>query len=128
MPPTPAPVKATPPAVEVGSMDANPAIASLEVNGPLPNSVVRRGVERVLPALHACYRAAATAQKKTPALNVSLVFEIDESSAASNVTPSGASFGSLSSCAKNAIEHVQTQQAPDVGTAQVSLTIRFAPI
>lgn len=124
----PSPVRPAPALVVVGSMDAAPTITSLEVNGPLPSSVVRRGVERVLPALHACYRTAATGQKKTPALKVSVSFEIDESSAATNVSANGGAFGSLSSCVTSAVGHVTTQQAPDVGTAQVAVTFQFTPI
>jgi eukaryotic-like serine/threonine-protein kinase len=124
--PAPAPIKPAP-VVPIGSMDATPTIVNLDVNGPLPNSVVRRGVERVLPAVRACYRAAATSQKKTPMVKVMLRFEIDENSAATNVS-AGASFGSLSSCVAGAVGQVQTQQAPDVGTAQVALTIQFTPI
>jgi hypothetical protein len=125
--PQPAPVKAAPAPVVVGSMDAMPSIVNLDVNGPLPNSVVRRGVERVLPAVRACYRSAASSQKKTPMLKVTLRFEIDENSAATNVSAGGASFGSLASCVSGAVGQVQTQQAPDVGTAQVALTIQFTP-
>jgi serine/threonine-protein kinase len=125
--PQPAPVRAAPAPVVVGSMDAMPSIVNLDVNGPLPNSVVRRGVERVLPAVRACYRSAASSQKKTPMVKVTLRFEIDENSAATNVSAGGASFGSLASCVSGAVGQVQTQQAPDVGTAQVALTIQFTP-
>jgi eukaryotic-like serine/threonine-protein kinase len=127
--PTPSePSPAKPAPVVVGSMDATPTITNLDVNGPLSSSVVRRGVERALPALRTCYRAAATAQKKTPALKVSVSFEIDESSAATNVASGGGAFGSLSSCVKSAVGQITTQQAPDVGTAQVAVTFQFTPI
>jgi hypothetical protein len=131
-PPVVAPVapKPTKPVVapsEVGSLDATPAIARLDVNGPLPSSVVRRGVERILPALRSCYRTAAKAQRTTPLVNLSLDFEIDENSAATSVSASGATFGSLPSCARSAISRLQTQQAPDVGTVHVVLAITFRP-
>jgi len=128
-PPVPAAPKPLPkPAVvDVGSMDATPSIASLDVNGPLPSSVVRRAVERVLPALRACYRTAANAQRKTLPVSLSLSFEIDENSSATNVATSGASFGSLATCARTAMVRLQTQQAPDVGTAHVVVSIKFAP-
>ena len=123
--PAPAPQPAPVPA---GSMDASPAIANLDVNGPLPASVVHRAIERVLPSLRACYRSAATAQKKTPAVTLTLTFEIDENSSATNVSGGGASFGTLASCVRNAVGQVQTQQAPDVGTAQVGVAIKFTPL
>lgn len=109
-------------------MDATPSVATLDVNGPLPASVVRRGIERILPSVRACYRAAAATQKRTLAVNVSLRFDIDENSSATNVSGGVTSFGSLSSCVKNAIGQIQTQQAPDVGIAQVAVTIRFTPL
>jgi serine/threonine-protein kinase len=124
--PAPAPKPAAP-AVVVGSMDAVPTVANLDVNGPLPNSVVRRAVDRAMPAVRACYRAAAAAQKKTPALKMAVTFEIDENSAATNVSANGGAFGSLSSCVRSAIGQITTQQAPDVGTAQVAVTIQFTP-
>ena len=122
VPPKPVPA----PTVKVGSLDATPVIASLDVTGPLPSSVVRRAVERVLPALRTCYRAAAKASKSTPPVTLSLSFEVDESSSATSVS-AGASFGTLSSCAKSAIGRVQTQTAPDVGTVHVAASISFKP-
>jgi hypothetical protein len=126
--PAPAPVPTKPPpAVNVGSLDATPSIARLDVEGSLPSSIVRRTVERALPALRECYHAAASTQRKTPTLTLSLSFEIDESRATTNVSVRGGTFGSLGSCAKSALTRLQTQQAPDVGTVQVSVAVRFTP-
>jgi hypothetical protein len=108
-------------------MDATPSIASLDVNGPLPGSVVRRALERTLPAVRACYRSAATAQRKTAAASVSLRFEIDENGSATNIA-ANASFGSLATCVRSAITRLQTQQAPDVGTAHVAVAIKLTPL
>jgi serine/threonine protein kinase/outer membrane biosynthesis protein TonB len=127
-PPVVAPVPAKPAVVNVGTLDATPAIASLDVNGPLPSSVVRRGVERILPALRTCYRTAAKTRGMTPAVNVSLSFEIDESGAATSVSASGAAnLATLASCAKAAVGRLNTQQAPDVGTVHVVVAISFRP-
>jgi serine/threonine-protein kinase len=135
--PTPPPVTVpTPPVVKPavvpptgpGSLDATPAIASLDVNGPLPSSTVKRAVERALPAMRTCYRTAAKAAGKTPADKVTLSFEIDENSTATGVAASGASLGTLAACAKGAIARIQTQQAPDVGTVHVVVAITFRPI
>jgi hypothetical protein len=125
--PPPSPVE-PPKKPAVGSMDAIATIAGIDVSGSLPSSAVQRGVERVLPALRDCYRAAAKAQQATPAVTVSLTFEVDESSAARNVSVKGGKFGTLASCAKAAIDRVQTRQAPDVGTVQVVLSVKFSPI
>ncbi|MBA2542792.1 MAG: serine/threonine protein kinase [Deltaproteobacteria bacterium] len=116
------------PPADTGSLDATPSIASLDVNGPLPSSVVRRGVERIIPALRACYRAAAKAGGKTPLVNVSVSFEIDESSVATGISAArGTAFGSLHGCVRGAVSRLQTQQAPDVGTVQVVLALTFRP-
>jgi len=141
-PPDPKPVAVTPVApteppavtpkpavIEIGSMDATPTITSLDVNGPLPSSVVRRGVERILPALRTCYRNAAKTGQKTPLVSLSVSFEIDENSSATNVSAArGAAFGPLQGCVRGSVSRLQTQQAPDVGTAQVVLVITFRPI
>jgi hypothetical protein len=110
-----------------GSLDATPAIESLDVKGSLSPAVVRRSVERTLGPLRSCYRTAAKEGKATPAIDLKLSFEIDESSAATRITTSGGSFGSLGSCAASVVGQVRTQEAPDVGTVQVSAVIRFRP-
>jgi serine/threonine protein kinase len=129
--PKPAPDVVAPkptPVPKVGSLDATPIIATFEVSGALPSSVVRRAVERTLPTLRTCYRAAAKASKSTPQVTLSLRFEVDENSTARRVSASGgANLGSLSSCVRSAIAGVQTQQAPDVGIVHVVATISFRP-
>jgi serine/threonine-protein kinase len=111
----------------VGSLDATPTVASLDVSGSLPSSVVQRAVERVLPALRECYKTAVKKQQATPAVTLSVTFEIDESSGARGVAARGGPSG-LASCAKGAIERVQTRQAPDVGTVHVVLSVKFTPL
>jgi serine/threonine-protein kinase len=132
-PPRPAAVAAPPAAPPPpaapgpGSLDATPAVVSLDVKGSLSPSIVRRSVERTLSALRACYRTAARAGGATPALDLRLSFEIDENSLATRVMTSGASFGSLAGCAAGVTGGIRTQEAPDVGTAQVTVVIRFRP-
>ena len=130
-PPTPVvPPKPTPvaPVVNIGSLDATPAIANLDVNGPLPSSVARRTVERAMPAIRACYRTAAKTSQKTPAVSVALTFEIDENSSIGNVSANGAKdLASLAGCVRKTLTGARTQQAPDVGTAHVSVSITFKP-
>jgi len=126
-PPPVVPAPAKPAAPSPGSLDATPSIASLEVKGSLAPSIVRRSVERTLSALQGCYRTAARAGGATPALELRLTFEIDENSLAVNVAAGGASFGSLGSCATAVARQIRTQEAPDVGTAQVTVMIKFRP-
>jgi eukaryotic-like serine/threonine-protein kinase len=131
--PAPAPAPARPP-VPVrpppgpGSLDALPSVASLEVNGSLSRSIVRRSIDRSLPELRDCYRAAARDGKATPALELQLAFEVDENSLVTRVTATGASFGTLPSCASSVARRIRTQEAPDVGTTQVTTVIRFRPL
>jgi len=124
-PATATPAKPTPPSP--GTLDAIPSIESLEVKGSLAPSIVRRSVERTLSSLQGCYRTAARAGGATPALELRLTFEIDENSLAVNVATGGASFGSLGSCARSVAQQIRTQEAPDVGTAQVTVMIKFRP-
>jgi phage tail tube protein FII len=102
-------------------------VVSIDVKGSLSPSIVRRGVERTLPSLRACYRTAARAGGMTPAIELRLAFEIDENGLATHVTTAGTSFGTLASCAAAAGGQIRTQVAPDVGTAQVTVVIGFRP-
>jgi len=126
-PPPVVPPPAKPAAPSPGTLDATPSIESLEVKGSLAPSIVRRSVERTLSSLQSCYRTAARAGGATPAVELRLTFEIDENSLAVNVATGGASFGSLGSCAKSVAQQIRTREAPDVGTAQVTVVIKFRP-
>jgi serine/threonine-protein kinase len=131
-PATPEPppaVIAARPALPVGpgSLDAKPEIASLEVAGSLSQSVVRRSLERTMGALRTCYQTAARVGNATPPIDLQIRFEIDENSLVTHVMASGTSFGSLAGCAGGVIGGVHTQQAPDTGTAQAQVLIRFRP-
>jgi serine/threonine-protein kinase len=126
-PPPPPPKLAAPPKPAAGSLDAVPSVATLAVKGSLSTAIVRRSVERALGSLRSCYQTAARAGNATPAIDLQVRFEIDENSLATHVTTSGASFGSLASCAAGVVGQLHTQEAPDVGTAQVTVLIRFRP-
>jgi serine/threonine-protein kinase len=133
-PPAPAPAPAPAPVAPrpvspagPGSLDATPEVATLDVKGSLSPSVVRRGVERQFASLRACYQAAARAGQATPSIDLRVTFEIDENSIVTHVNAGGTSFGSLARCATSAIGQIRTQEAPDVGIAQVSVIIRFRP-
>ena len=127
LPPPAPPVQLKPPPPPRGSLDAAPAVVSLDVKGSLSPSIVRRSVDRTLASLRTCYRTAARAGGTTPALELRLAFEIDENGLATHVATSGASFGSLASCAAGVAGQIRTQEAPDVGTVQVSAVIGFRP-
>ena len=126
-PPPPPPAPAAPPVAAPRSLDAVPEIASFELQGSLATSVARRSVERVLPALRACYAAAARADRTAPAIDLRLSFEIDENSLATHVATGDVRFGSLGRCAAGVASQIRTPQAPDVGTAHVVVVIKFHP-
>jgi eukaryotic-like serine/threonine-protein kinase len=129
--PTPPPPKAAPPAPKPAALDASPELVSVEVKGSLSRAVVRRSVERTLASLRTCYRTAARSggvPGGAAVIEVQLSFEIDENSLATHVATRGASFGSLASCAIGVASQIRTQEAPDVGTAQVTAVIRFRPL
>jgi hypothetical protein len=132
-PPPPEPVAAAarpvPPvaaAPNPGSLDAVSSIASVSVDGPLPDSEIRSTVERALGTFRECYRGAARAASKTPALRVTLSFVIDEGRAARSVRVSGDTLG-LGACVKDAASKIRTRVAPDVGTATVNVVVKFQP-
>ncbi|TMQ16091.1 MAG: hypothetical protein E6J90_24475, partial [Deltaproteobacteria bacterium] len=127
-PPSVAAPKAAPAPKGPGALDAVPEITGLEVKGSLSPSVVRRSVERALPALRACYVAAARAGRTTPALDLQLSFEIDENGLAIHAATGRASFGSLARCAAGVAGQIHTPVAPDTGTAPVAVVIRFRPL
>jgi hypothetical protein len=102
-------------------------VASVTVDGPLPDSEIRSSVERVLATLRDCYRAAARQAGKTPALKVKLSFTIDEGRAARSVKVSGDTLG-LGSCAKDVTSKLRMRVAPDVGTAAVHVVVKFQPV
>lgn len=125
----PGPVVVVPRAPDVGSLDAAPAIARLEVHGALPDSSLRIGVERVFPALRACYREAARARAQTPPTTIRLMFEIGEMRVATRVRATGGGpLDRLAACAKRAASQIRTRHAPDVGDVSVVVTIAFRPL
>ena len=83
-------------------------------------------MSRSLGALRACYQVAAKAASKTPALSIRISFEIDESRAVRNVHVGGDTLG-IATCVSEATSHVRTRQAPDVGTAAVTVVVKFQP-
>ncbi len=110
-----------------GSLDAVPSIARLDVNGALPSSTVRRGIERTLSGYRDCYRSAARSAARTPAATVKVTFEIDEAGLVRNVQAGDASLPGMSRCVRDATSRMRSQATPDVGVAHASVVISFAP-
>ncbi len=124
-PPPLAPV--VPRRAPTGSLDAAAGLASVEVQGPLQDSEIRRGVERVLPAFRQCYQQAARAAQRTPTGQVRIGFEIDATRTARAVRVGGEPLPGVGACMRAAAGRIRTRLAPDVGNAQVTVVITFAP-
>jgi hypothetical protein len=101
-----APVLAlTAPARAVHTAPRELRVVSLDVEGSLPRSVVARAVARSLPALQSCRVTDAVAH-----------FTIDDSRRAADVQ-------TRSPCIAQALAHLRTEVAPDMGDAAVVLTL-----
>jgi serine/threonine protein kinase len=110
-----------------GSLDAVASLSRVEVKGPLQASELRRALERVLPSLRSCYRAAATRARRTPRLDIRVSLQIDDARAARDVRAASVPLAGLSSCVADAIGRARTRVAPDVGNAQADVTVTFTP-
>ncbi|MGE0870704.1 MAG: serine/threonine protein kinase [Kofleriaceae bacterium] len=124
-PPTPA-QRAQPAVTSPGTLDAIPSIGGVSVIGSLRNSDVQNGLARIVDDLRSCYQQAAQRAQKTPALRVRISFEIDEARASRNVSVSGDTLG-IAACARDSASKIRTRVAPDVGTAKVSVVVKFQP-
>lgn len=114
--PPPPPVVAPPP--KPVPTTARVSVASLGVRGSLANDDVRRAVDRLLPAVAACYTRGA------PASTVRVTLSIDESRRASNVHASGP----MGTCTAAALDALRVTSAPDVGGVSVTVELAFQPV
>jgi hypothetical protein len=124
VPPPPPP----PPPPSKGSLQATASI-SIDVRG-LAESEIRRGLDRIsaVSAFQRCYHAAAERAGKTPAAEVRLTFEIDESRTARKVSAKGGGLPGLADCVSRGAGQIRTNNPPDVGTARVGVTVTFRPV
>jgi serine/threonine protein kinase len=113
--PPPAPIETVRvPAPPVAPVVARPPrIVELQIDGALAPSVVRRALDRVLPALQAC-------TDKVGARVVSIRFAIEETRRAVHVRAAGAG----AACVAATLGSMRTDTAPDVG--EVSVTVRLS--
>jgi serine/threonine protein kinase len=121
------PAKAAPKVVPRGSLDAVAAIRSVDVDGSLQGSVVRHSVSRATDGFRECYRQAARTAQRTPAGQVSLTFEIDETGLVRNVRASGGPLPGIATCVRGATERIRSRVPPDVGVARATVVIAFEP-
>jgi hypothetical protein len=92
-------------------------VTRIDVEGSLPHSVVKRGLDRVAEGMQRC---KATGGPVTALVH----FTIDESRRARDVRGSGAP-ASVIGCVAAVLGRMRTDSAPDVGDVQVTLLIAF---
>jgi serine/threonine-protein kinase len=124
--PPPTPPTAPVPAHPTPPRDARASIGELAVEGSLSDLAVRRGIDRAVPALRACFVHAA-APGATQKASVRAHFEIDETRRAVAIGAESALAG-LAPCVEGALRDVRTEAAPDIGNEKVSLTISFTGV
>jgi serine/threonine protein kinase len=122
----PAP-RPAPALVPRGSLDAVASIRAVDVAGSLQGSVVRHGVLRAVDGFRDCYRQAARSASRTPAGQVNLAFEIDETGLVRNVRATGGPLPGLAGCVRGVTERIRSRVPPDVGVARATVVIAFEP-
>jgi hypothetical protein len=93
---------------------AAPRIVGLDVQGALSTAVVRRAIDRVVPELRACAQAVGPR-------TVAARFSIEDSRRATELRVGGAG----AACIAGVLERVRTEVAPDVGDAQITVSLAF---
>ncbi len=121
------PVVHKPPPPKPKIFDASTSIVGLSAKGSLSSREVKKAVERRASALRSCYKTNSKRANAVPRITARVSFIIDESGRARNVNVSGATLPGLKDCIASSFKKVQTQNAPDVGTVRVSLTVNYAP-
>jgi len=99
------------------------SIEDLLVRGSLPESVVRRGIERVRTDFENCYRKAAGGPGRAGLGRVAVSFELDELGRVRDARASGSSVASLDRCVADATRHITSRRAPDTGTVRGSFQL-----
>jgi serine/threonine-protein kinase len=120
-PPPPRPPRRT------GPLAATVSVAALEVQGSLVNSMVRGGIDRVLPSLKACYRDAAVAAGKNASCSVRVKLSINEIGQVARATATGGQLPGLDACVKRVATRIRTVTQPDVGGATASFEVKYTP-
>ena len=113
---------AAPPPAAQGTL----SIVGLQLQGSLPESVVRRGIERARGAFERCYREAAASAAGSNPGRVSVRFELDELGRVQNVRTSGSAFAPLDRCVAEAMRNASSRRAPDTGIVRGSFQLAFA--
>jgi eukaryotic-like serine/threonine-protein kinase len=110
----PAPTAIAPASQRPSPASKPPKIVGLVINGSLPESVVRRAIERVLPAMKGC--AGEVGSRVVHAR-----FGIEETRRAVSVQLGGAG----ASCIGTQLGAIRTDMAPDIGTVSIDVALSF---
>jgi hypothetical protein len=117
---------AHPQAANLWPLMAATTVDGLRVKGPLGVATVRRGIERLRPALASCYAdmAKRAGHNHFGRVDVSLV--IDETGRVRSPHVAGGLLPGLDACLAGVASKLVTS-APDTGTATASLVLSFTP-
>jgi eukaryotic-like serine/threonine-protein kinase len=99
------------------------AIEDLQVRGSLPESVIRRGIDRVRANFDSCYRKAAGSGGRSAPGKIDVSFELDELGRVRNARASGSTIASLDRCVADATRHITSRRAPDTGIVRGSFQL-----
>ena len=108
-------------------LDAQPAVADLDVEGSLGSGIVSRLLTRSLGPLKSCYVEAAKRAGRNDFSSMAISLMIDEGGAVRDVHASKHGLSDLSSCASAALKRMRSDRVPDVGTVQVKFKLTFKP-
>jgi len=113
-------------AVPLRQLRAGVNIEGLSVHGPLSASNVRRSLERLAPALSACYEQSARQAEHNRFGRVELSMTIDETGHARGTAVQGAELPGLAACMSGVVSKL-VSQPPDTGTVHTSVVVSFVP-
>lgn len=117
---------AQPTRLNVWPLMAAANVESLNVRGSLAASSVRRGLERLKPALVSCYGQAAQQAGRNRFGRVQVSVTIDETGRVRAPHVKGGGLPGLDSCLTGVAGKLVTE-VPDTGTVAASLVVNFTP-
>lgn len=120
------PSAARPQPAKVWPLMAAANLDQLQVKGPLGMSSVRRGVERLRPALASCYASMAQRAGHNHFGHVDVTLVIDETGRVRSPRVAGGLLPGLDACLAGVASKLVTS-APDTGTATATLMLNFTP-
>ena len=124
LPSSPTPTRPQP--AKVWPLMAAASVDGLQVKGPLGISSVRRGVDRLRPALASCYASMAERAGHNHFGREDVTLVIDETGRVRSPRVAGGLLPGLDVCVAGVASKLVTS-APDTGTATASLVLNFTP-